>query len=511
VTFQEFEGLARSYNVIPLQRTILGDVHTPVSTYLTLREGSVRSFLFESAEPDEKVGRYSFVGINPLFTVRARGDSVAIENGNGAGWERADIFETLRALAGKYRQAPLSADTLPHDGEMGSAAHGFSGGFVGYLGYNCVRSIEALDIASPGPDEEDDAVFGFFPSVVMFDHRHHLISLLHNVIVDPGSPLREQYERGRQVLEALELRLRKSAVPAQTFRCEIPEMRQADRAWFCGAVRRAQEHIVEGDIFQVVLSRRIRMGYSGDLFGVYRALRVVNPSPYLFHLELGETKLVGSSPEVLVRLQGDEVEVLPIAGTRRRGGSHDEDLALERELLQDEKELAEHLMLVDLGRNDVGRISRYGSVDVPVFKRVERYSHVMHLVSEVHGRLRPGAGPVDVLKACFPAGTVSGAPKVRAMEIINELEPCRRGVYAGAVGYLGLNGNLDTCIAIRTIVAHHDTLHIQAGAGIVADSDPEREYAETEHKARALLEAVAMASRGLSLDDRRARAGQKVL
>jgi anthranilate synthase component 1 len=270
-----------------------------------------------------------------------------------------------------------------------------------------------------------------------------------------------------------------------------------DEKGYCAAVTKAKEYITEGDIFQVVLSRRVSFPFSGDLFAVYRALRMINPSPYLFYVDFGETQLAGSSPEVLVRVAGGTVEVLPIAGTRPRGETEEEDEKMEAELLGDEKELAEHVMLVDLGRNDVGRICRFGSVHVPVFKRVERYSHVMHIVSEVRGTLKEGSGPLEALKACFPAGTVSGAPKVRAMQIINELEPVSRGVYAGAVGYIAFNGSLDTCIAIRTIVGHRGTLSIQAGAGIVSDSIPENEYRETLNKSRALLEAVSGAAGGL--------------
>ncbi|MDH3252297.1 MAG: anthranilate synthase component I family protein, partial [Ignavibacteria bacterium] len=273
---------------------------------------------------------------------------------------------------------------------------------------------------------------------------------------------------------------------------------EADRGWYSAAVDKAKHYITEGDIFQVVLSRKLRLTFDGDPFPVYRALRYINPSPYLFYIDFGDTKLIGSSPEILLRVQDREVEVLPIAGTRRRGRTEAEDRNLEADLLSDAKELAEHIMLVDLGRNDVGRISTFGSVHVPVFKKVERYSHVMHIVSEVHGTLRANATAVDALKACFPAGTVSGAPKVRAMEIIHELEPVRRGAYAGAVGYLGFNGTLDTCIGIRTIVVQKNMLAIQSGAGIVADSVPEKEFQETVNKAQALLDAVSMAANGLS-------------
>ncbi|MBP1655176.1 MAG: anthranilate synthase component, partial [Bacteroidetes bacterium] len=333
-------------------------------------------------------------------------------------------------------------------------------------------------------------------------------TLSHAVFIDPGSSLRAQYERGKQTVEALELKLRGVSLAPTSFQCAVDgSADRADHDAFCAAVRRAKEHITEGDIFQVVLSRRVVRQFSGDPFALYRALRMINPSPYLFHLDFGDTQLVGSSPEVLVRSRRGKVEVLPIAGTRRRGGDESEDRRLEDELLNDTKELAEHLMLVDLGRNDIGRLCSYGSVHVPVFKRVERYAHVMHLVSEVEGTLREGVSPVDVLRACFPAGTVSGAPKVRAMEIIAELEPRARGGYAGAVGYIGFDGTLDTCIAIRTIIAHGSTLKIQAGAGIVADSIPEAEYEETVNKTRSLMEAVRMAASGLSSADMAERWG----
>jgi anthranilate synthase component 1 len=316
--------------------------------------------------------------------------------------------------------------------------------------------------------------------------------------LDGKRPLDEAYNEGRKALDAMELKFLRSVPTSQSFACDMSApVESTDQDGYCAAVARAKNYITEGDIFQVVLSRRVSFPFSGDLFAVYRALRMINPSPYLFYIDFGETQLAGSSPEVLVRVAGGTVEVLPIAGTRPRGKTEEEDEQMEEELLHDEKELAEHVMLVDLGRNDVGRISRFGSVHVPVFKRVERYSHVMHIVSEVRGTLKEGSGALDALKACFPAGTVSGAPKVRAMQIINELEPASRGVYAGAVGYLGFNGSLDTCIAIRTIVGHRGTLSIQAGAGIVADSIPENEYRETLNKSRALLEAVSGAAGGL--------------
>ncbi len=485
ISFEEFARLASDANVIPLTRTLYADMHTPVSTYLSLRDGSSASFLFESAEPHERVGRYSFVGVNPLLTIRARGEHLDVR---GDGNVRArNIFDAAEEILGRYRFA------------HGSGIEGFAGGLVGSIGYANVAHLERIPIAAPGRDDEDDAILGLYTSIVRFDHRQQILTIIHNVLIDPSRPLRGQYEDGRKAVDTLELRLRRTAVATTNFRCDPLSMKEeTGKEDFCRAVVDAQRHIVEGDIFQVVLSRRISGTFTGDPFAMYRALRIINPSPYLFFVDFGETRLIGSSPEVLLRVQNRVAEVFPIAGTRRRGATPEEDLMLERDLLSDEKELAEHVMLVDLGRNDIGRVAAYATVEVPVLKRVERYSHVMHIVSEVRGRLRDELSALDALKACFPAGTVSGAPKVRAMEIINSLEGARRGTYAGAVGYIGFDGSLDTCIAIRTVVTHRERLSIQAGAGIVADSVPETEYQETVNKSRALLEAVRMAGEGRS-------------
>ena len=486
ITLEEFTHLAGTANVIPLVRTRLADMHTPVSAYLALREGGKSSFLFESVERDEKIGRYSFVGVDPIRMIRARRGMVEITGPSGTGARRESIFDALERESGQYRQP------------AGETPEGFMGGYVGYIGYPAVAHIERLRLHEPAGEEEDEAVLGLFGSLLRFDHSRQIVTLVHNVFLDGSCPVAEAYRRGKQALDAMELRLLRTAPAPQSFSYDpAGRTESADEEAYMRAVERAKEHITEGDIFQVVLSRRISFPCAGDLFSVYRALRMINPSPYLFFIDFGQTQLAGSSPEVLVRVTGKTVEVLPIAGTRPRGATGEEDDVLEEELLRDEKELAEHVMLVDLGRNDVGRISAFGTVDVPVFKRVERYSHVMHIVSEVRGTLREGAGPLEALRSCFPAGTVSGAPKVRAMEIINDLEPVSRGAYAGAVGYLGLNGSLDTCIAIRTIVRHGGRLSIQAGAGVVADSVPAREYRETVNKAKALMEAVEGASRGL--------------
>jgi len=486
ITLDEFTHLAGAANVVPLVRTRMADMHTPVSAYLALREAGKSSFLFESVERDEKIGRFSFVGIDPIRLIRARRGLVHVTGASAAEARRESIFDALERESKLCRQVP------------GATHEGFMGGFVGYIGYPAVAHLEKLRLHEPAAEEEDEAVLGLFGSILRFDHSRQLVTLVHNVFLDGRGTVADAYRRGRQALDAMELRLLRATPAPQSFSYDpAGRTESVDEESYTRAVARAKEHIREGDIFQAVLSRRISFPCAGDLFSVYRALRMINPSPYLFFIDFGDTQLAGSSPEVLVRVTGDTVEVLPIAGTRPRGATGEEDEMLADELLGDEKELAEHVMLVDLGRNDVGRISAFGSVRVPVFKRVERYSHVMHIVSEVRGTLREGAGPLEALRACFPAGTVSGAPKVRAMEIINDLEPVSRGAYAGAVGYIGLNGSLDTCIAIRTIVRHGPRLSIQAGAGIVADSVPEREYRETVNKAKALMEAVEGASRGL--------------
>ncbi len=487
ITLEEFRSFAGTSNVIPLVRTRLADLHTPVSAYLALREGGKGSFLFESVERDEKIGRFSFAGFEPLRMMRARNGRVEITGPGGTSAFPESIFDALARESGRFRQAEIPG------------LEGFLGGFVGYIGYPAVARLEKLDLREAPAGSEDEAMFALFGSVLRFDHRRQIVQLVHNVLLDGTRTPEDAYNEGRKALEALELKFLRSAPSTQKFTCDTRTPAESiDREGYCRAVARAKTHITEGDIFQVVLSRRVSFPYTGDLFAVYRALRMINPSPYLFYVDFGDTQLAGSSPEVLVRVSSGNVEVLPIAGTRPRGATGEEDEEMERELLLDEKELAEHVMLVDLGRNDVGKVSRFGTVRVPVFKRVERYSHVMHIVSEVRGSLKEGAGALEALKSCFPAGTVSGAPKVRAMQIINDLEPESRGVYAGAVGYLAFNGSLDTCIAIRTVVGHGGTLSIQAGAGIVADSVPETEYAETVNKSRALLEAVNEAHLGLN-------------
>jgi anthranilate synthase component 1 len=480
--------------VVPVARRLSADLLTPVSAFLHLREAGDFGVLLESVEGGEKLARYSFLATRPYCVVKAHGpdvnvsyrrDSMQRETPSG------DIFEVLRELSSRY--APADVPDLPR----------FTGGGIGYLGYDNVRLVENLPDAPPDDLELPDALWCFYDTVAAFDHVTHQLVLIANAFTGPDANLRAAYDAARSRLDDLAADLRASNPPSPA-PVEIGSetlVSNVSREAFEKSVETAREHIYDGDIFQVVLSQRFETPFEGDRFNLYRALRQVNPSPYLFYLDFDDVTLAGSSPEVLVRAEDDTAEVLPIAGTRPRGADDAEDAALEDELLSDAKERAEHLMLVDLGRNDLGRVCDYGSVEVDRYAYVERYSHVMHIVSSVSGRMRADRDAMDALAACFPAGTVSGAPKVRAMEIIDKLETTRRGPYAGAVGYLGFGGALDTCITIRTMVVRGDdsggTAYVQAGAGIVADSDPAREYEETRDKARALHQAMQMAGDGL--------------
>jgi len=482
ITFEQFQAAAQTYNVIPLTKTVLADLHTPVSLYLAYREGTKQSFLLESVEPNERVGRFSFIGSEPMMSITARGDQLEIRNHNHVEHGTGNVIDGLKQYASRYRQYPLPE------------LEGFSGGFLGFMGYDYVAQFERISLPLKKIFDHPDTMFALFESTIKFDHRNFVMTMIQNVFLDPSQSLQQQYEEGKRKLDALLQRLNVLTTPPQQFQCALNRSDSNGDDDYTAMVERAKQYIHEGDIFQVVLSRRTSIPYSGDPFPVYRALRTINPSPYLYYIDFDFIKLIGSSPEILVRVRNKQVELFPIAGTRKRGTTEEEDCKLEQELLADEKELAEHHMLIDLGRNDVGRVSELGSVHVPVSKRIDRYSHVMHIVSEVHGQLRSDRTSIDALQACFPAGTVSGAPKVRAMEIISELESSRRGIYAGAVGYIGLDGTLDMCIAIRTIVADGSKLHLQAGAGIVADSVPETEYRETKSKAQALVDAIQLAA-----------------
>ncbi len=482
-----FKSLARQGGVIPIYQEILGDLETPVSAYKKLRgEGS--SYLLESVEGGEKWGRYSFLGLNPALTVTIKGRTVTLAERSSppVTLEGADPFTVLRQVLARY-QAVACSD-LPR----------FCGGLVGYLSYDFVRYIERLT-AHAAADDIPEAIFMLADHLLIFDNVRHTIKVVALVHLAPGADPAAAYQRGVAGIEALIERLREPYhLPPLTE--PLPEVRLSpnmSRERFCDMVVRAKEYIAAGDVIQVVLSQCFQNPWNADPFDLYRSLRCINPSPYMFYLDMGELTLVGASPEILVRLEEGQVELRPIAGTRPRGASEEEDQALAAELLADPKERAEHIMLVDLGRNDVGRVAAIGSVQVTELFTVERYSHVMHLVSHVVGELEAGKDALDVLKASFPAGTVSGAPKVRAMEIIDELEPTRRGPYAGAVGYFGLSGNMDLCITIRSLTVHRGQISLQVGAGIVADSDPEKEYQETVNKAMAMVRALEMAARGL--------------
>ncbi|MCB1858385.1 MAG: anthranilate synthase component I [Gammaproteobacteria bacterium] len=490
---ERFAALAaEGYNRIPMMCEVLADLDTPLSIYLKVADAP-HSYLFESVQGGEKWGRYSIIGLPCRTLLEVRGQHIRlVHDGNTIeSLQVEDPLAYIEQFQDRYRVA--KQDHLPR----------FTGGLVGYFGYDTVRYIEPRLKHCPNPDAigTPDILLMVSDEVVVFDNlRGRLYVIVH---VDPTCG--GTYESGRQRLQAVVRRMR-DPLPRQPAR----QGRRIDESHFVSgfteegfkqAVERTKAYILDGDCMQVVLSQRLSIPLSVPAMDLYRALRGLNPSPYMYFLNLGDFHIVGSSPEILTRLEEGVVTVRPIAGTRHRGHHEAEDRRLEAELMADPKELAEHLMLIDLGRNDVGRVAATGSVMLTDKMIVERYSHVMHIVSNVVGTLKPGMRAIDVLRATFPAGTVSGAPKIRAMEIIDELEPVKRGVYSGAVGYLSWNGNMDTAIAIRTAVIQNGILHIQAGAGIVADSQPIREWAETMNKARAIFRAVALAEAGLDTDD----------
>ena len=495
---EEVRRLAAEHNLVAVYRSDLADTETPVAAYWRLN-GDGPGFLLESVEGGERLGRYSFIGGEPLASVTMRDGVAEVREGMAVHAEAfTDPVALLEGIMARYRQAP--PEDLPAR---------FSGGLVGYMGYEAARYFEKLP--KPGSDPLDlaDAVFFLTDNLVVFDHLLHRRTIISHVRAEPGDAVDEAYAAATARIEAMAARLDSTEAPPGPGYGDRsgPTAGVEPEAWniapdsFKDRVRRCQEYILSGDIFQVQVSRRLRVPMTAHPFYLYRVLRTVNPSPYMYYLRLpghaGErrrgTAIVGTSPEILVRVEEGEVEYRPIAGTRRRGKDPEHDRRMEEELLTSEKERAEHLMLVDLGRNDVGRFAEVGSVKVPELFFIEKYSAVMHLVSRVTARLAPGRSGYDALRDCFPAGTVTGAPKIRAMEIIAEMEGETRGVYAGAVGYIGFSGNLDTAIAIRTAVVKDDYAYLQAAAGVVADSSPEEELLETENKLAALRRAVALA------------------
>ena len=489
-TFDEFVDLARRGTFVPVCKEIVADLLTPVSAFLKIAEHSDYAFLLESVEGGEHVGRYSFLGKDPFLVVRAQNGRTVIERAGTTEECPGSFIATVRKLMADFR-----APYVPH-------LPRFTGGAVGYLTYDAAEWFEPVPSASgmldgPGP-ATDLATFMLFDTVLAFDHAQHRLLLIANARVTADDDLEALYQFACTRIQFLEAELERSlsanrAAPggAVTLRSNMTREQYEEN------VRTAKEHIAAGDIYQVVLSQRFEADVDADPFTVYRALRHVNPSPYMYFLRLGGLAIVGASPEMLVRVEGRRALTHPIAGTRPRGTSAEEDQRLGEELKRNEKERSEHVMLVDLGRNDLGRVCDYGTVRVPQFMALERYSHVMHLVSIVEGRLAEDRDRLDALASCFPAGTVSGAPKVRAMEIVAALEPARRGVYAGAIGYLDFAGNLDFCITIRTVVMTDGKAYVQAGAGIVADSNPTAEYEETRDKAKAVVRALELAQEGL--------------
>jgi anthranilate synthase component I len=485
-SFEEFKELALRGTFVPVCKEIVADLLTPVSAFLKIAEHSDYAFLLESVEGGEHVGRYSFLGKDPFLILRARHGKTIIERAGETTESAKSFMTTLRELMTGFSSPFVPG--LPR----------FTGGAVGYLGYDAAAWFEPVTLQGSADPEHDEAGFMLFDTVLAFDHVRHRILIIANARITGDEDLESLYQFACAKIGFVERELQRGlSHPQQNGGAPLAVTSNVTREQFEKMVRTAKEYISAGDIYQVVLSQRFEASIDTDPFTVYRALRHVNPSPYMYFIRAGRRSIVGSSPEMLVRVEGRRVETHPIAGTRPRGRNDEEDVRLAEELKRNEKERAEHVMLVDLGRNDVGRVSEYGTVRVPTFMALEKYSHVMHLVSTVEGKLAEDQDRLDALAACFPAGTVSGAPKVRAMEIIAELENQRRGVYAGAVGYLDFAGNLDFCITIRTVVIENGRAFVQAGAGIVADSNPAAEYEETRDKAKAVIAALELAQEGL--------------
>ena len=487
-SFQELQRLAKQGNLIPVYDVLSADLLTPVSAYFRVAQGARFSFLLESVEGGEKIARYTFAGANPEEVFRYANGACVLESRDRIVWEEKDPVTFLRAHMERFRRVRLPG--VPP----------LVAGAIGYFSYDMVRLIERLPKRLRDEIGLFDAMLMFYHGIIAFDHVQHRLWIVRNLFTEGPGSLRSKYhaaveeiQRTRKLLEqpVAEETPKGASKSARGGKVKISS--NFARRGYLAAVRKAKEYIRAGDIFQVVISQRFSAKTSASSFEIYRKLRALNPSPYLFHLQLNDIAVVGSSPEMLVKVQGRDVQYRPIAGTRWRGKDEAEDQRLEREMLADEKERAEHIMLVDLGRNDLGRVCEYGSVSVEKLMTVERYSHVMHLVSSLRGKLREDVDCFDALMACFPAGTVSGAPKVRAMEIIEELEKTRRGIYAGGILYLDFAGNLDSCIALRTMVIKNGVAHIQAGGGVVADSTPIGEFEESVNKSKALVRALEAA------------------
>jgi anthranilate synthase component 1 len=484
--YREFSRLAENATLVPVVKSVAADLLTPVSAFLAIAANEPNAFLLESVERGEQIGRYTFLGVRPYMQVRARGGDLEVLRGKRKEKRQGSAIQVIKELLRQHR--PANVPGLPP----------FTAGAVGYFAYDVVRQLENIGDHTRDDFSLPDCVLMFFDRLLAFDHLRHQIHIIATADVSRESP-RKAYDRAAADIAVLEKKLAAGLRPAHwhkashSARGKLKIRAATQKKRYVESVERAKEYIAAGDIFQVVLSQRFDFTPAVDPFDIYRALRTVNPSPYLYFLRMGDTHVLGSSPEMLVRVTGSKLEYRPIAGTRPRGRDAADDQRLEQQMLQDEKERAEHVMLVDLGRNDLGRVSEYGSVKVKDLMYVERYSHVMHIVSALEGKLRGDLDALDAFAACFPAGTLSGAPKVRAMQIIEELEPTRRGIYGGSVLYADFAGNLDSCIAIRTLLMQGRKAFLQAGGGIVADSDPEREFEESVNKAKAVLRAVEAA------------------
>ncbi|MBC8256682.1 MAG: anthranilate synthase component I [Candidatus Marinimicrobia bacterium] len=484
--FNTFQQLAAQYKTIPVYKRILADLLTPISAYMKLMKNSEYAFILESVEKGEQYGRYSFIGRNPGMILKSEHEKAHIWK-DGKWREKSSSFlSELRETQNKY-SAPKLSD-IPH----------FTGGLVGFMGYESITWVEDIPIYKKDELQCPDALFMLFHELIAFDHLQNQIILFSNVQIEKGMDLEQAYANANLRIDEMGEDLHTDIDYQTPGRQEQSELHSNyTEIEFVEAVQKAKEHIMAGDVFQLVLSQRFQRQTTVDPLTMYRALRSINPSPYMFHLKLNDFDIIGASPELLVKVEDDEIEIRPIAGTRQRGENDEADKMLADDLLADEKERAEHLMLVDLGRNDVGRSSEFDSVVLKEFMVVEYYSHVMHIVSDVRGKLREGKDVFDALYSGFPAGTLTGAPKIRAMEIIHDLESSRRGVYSGAIGYFDFTGDMNTCIAIRTMVMKDGTVYFQSGAGIVHDSDPQKEFEETVNKAKAINSAIDLAENGL--------------
>ncbi|MFQ6608153.1 MAG: anthranilate synthase component I [Fidelibacterota bacterium] len=482
----EFLQLAEKYRTVPVYQRVLADLITPVSTYMSLQRDFPYAFILESVEKGKQYSRYSYVGFNPKLVLEYRAGITTVHSAEGKENKNEPFLSLLRSTMANYSTPKLPG--LPS----------FSGGLVGYFGYETITLVEDVPIRSQGDNGVPEALFMLFEELIAFDHLKGQLVIFFNVSLDENTDLDDAFAHAHECIDTTRKRLQTNIHSQTPVKVEQSKLySNFTKSQFSTAVKKAKDYITAGDAFQIVLSQRFHRHTSVKPIILYRALRTVNPSPYMFHLKLNDFDIIGASPELLVKVTDDLVEVRPIAGTRSRGKTPEEDIVIAKELLTDEKEKAEHLMLLDLGRNDVGRVAEFGSVHVDEYMVVENYSHVMHIVSDVKGKLNGKHDALDALMNAFPAGTTTGAPKIRAMEIIYELEPTHRGIYSGAVGYLDFCGDLNTCIAIRTMIMKDGLVFFQSGAGIVYDSDPQKEYEETVSKAEAIMSAIDFSERGL--------------